>query len=474
VNRVKIVGTIGPSTAAPERLAALRAAGMDVARLNGAHADHAWHAGMIEVIRATIPDVPILLDIPGRKIRTGRLAAPIPVAEGDLVVITTEPGHDGSPKIPVTYAGLHADVAAHDAILMDDGNLRLTVLAVEGRDIICRTLNAGLLQSGKGLHAPGVRLRLGFVSERDRNLLTFAREHGVDFVGMSFVDSGEHVQAVRTLVGKDGPRIVAKVETRSALEQLAEIIAAADALMIDRGDLSVETSLERVALFQKRVLSEARRAGRPIIVATEMLHSMIEQRFPTKAEVSDITNAVLDGADALMLSGETAMGKFPIEAVAAMRTIADVIVEDHQQRLDGAAADASSSVPEAIGEAIALICRRVAVSKIVAVTRSGYAARMIAARMPRQPILAVSDDPVAARAFNLVRGVRGFYVDIPFSRTGVEHVPRCLETLWRAGELTDDDLVLVTAVSYPRSGNRMNLIETHRVADLRETLAWFR
>jgi pyruvate kinase len=474
VNRVKIVATIGPSTATADKLRHLREAGMDVARLNGAHADAAWHAATIETLRASVPDVPILLDIPGRKIRTGRLAAPVAVAEGDRVVITTEPGHDGTPKIPVTYAELHRDVEAGDVILMDDGNLRLTVLEVRDRDIVCRTLNAGLVQSAKGLHAPGVVLGIEFLSERDRTLLEFARDHGIDFVGMSFVDSGAHVEAARSLVGKEGPRIVAKVETRGALERLGEIVAAADALMIDRGDLSVETSLERVALFQKRVLAEARRAGRPIIVATEMLHSMIEQRFPTKAEVSDITNAVLDGADALMLSGETAMGRFPVEAVTAMRTIADVIVHEQQQGFDRAESDGSASVPEAIGEAIALICRRLSVTKIVAITRSGYAARMIAARMPRQPILAVSDDSVAARSFNLVRGVRGFYVDGPFSRTGVEHVPWCLEALWRAGELDDDDLVLVTAVSYPRSGNRMNLIETHRVADLRETLAWFR
>lgn len=473
MNRVKIVATIGPRTSDADALRRLRAAGMDVARLNGSHADPDWHGRTISLLREVVPDVPILFDVPGRKIRTGRLAAPLTIAPGDEIVLTTEPGHDGPAKVSVTHPSLHDDVAAGDAVLMDDGNLRLLVTRVDGPDIVCRAENAGTLTSSKGVHVPGVELTIDFLSDRDRRLIDFATKSEVDFLGLSFVDSAADVDAVRALVGARGPRLVAKVETRLALARLDEVIAAADALMVDRGDLSAETTLERVALSQKRVLAAARRAGRPVIVATEMLHSMIEHRFPTKAEVSDITNAVLDGADALMLSGETAVGRYPDEAVGAMRRIADAVMAHQQDSFDGEARG-TGSVPDAIGDAIALICRRMGVTKIVAITVSGYAARMIAARMPRQPILAVSNDAAAARAFNLNRGTTGFFVDVPFSRTAMDHVPRCLEALWRHGAIVDEDLILVTAVGYPRSGNRMNLIEMHRGGDLVETFGWTR
>jgi pyruvate kinase len=471
MNRVKIVATIGPRTSDREMLLRLRAAGMDVARLNGSHADPDWHAATITRIRETIPDVPVLFDVPGRKIRTGRLERPIVLESGSDIVLTTEPGYEGAGKVSVTYGSLHEDVAPDDAVLMDDGNLRLVVRAVRGRDIICRAENAGTLTSSKGVHVPGVELRVDFLSDRDRRLIDFARKSDVDFIGVSFVDTAANVDAVRDLVGGGSPRLVAKVETRSALERMDEVIAAADALMVDRGDLSAETNLERVALSQKKVLAAARRAGKPVIVATEMLHSMIESRYPTKAEVSDITNAVIDGADALMLSGETAVGRYPDEAVAVMRRIADEVVRDQQETLDREA-DRALRIPEVIGEAIALICRRTDVTKIVAVTLSGYAARMVASQMPRQPILAVSNDRVAARSFNLNRGTTGYFVDVPFSRTAMDHVPRCLEALWHRGAIVADDLIVVTAVGYPRSGNRMNLIEMHRGADLRDTFGW--
>jgi pyruvate kinase len=197
---------------------------------------------------------------------------------------------------------------------------------------------------------------------------------------------------------------------------------------------------------------------------------MIEHPLPSKAEICDITNAVLDGASALMLSGETAIGKFPTEAVSFMRRVADSARAHLQTSLDGESN--SLTVSEAVGEAIAGICRRLSVTKIVAITVSGYAAKMIAAQGPRQPILAVSNSQKTARSFNLLPGTRGLYVDVLFSRTNMDHIPRCLEELWRSGELVDDDLILVTAVGYPKSGNRMNLIQTHKVADLRESLGW--
>ena len=225
-------------------------------------------------------------------------------------------------------------------------------------------------------------------------------------------------------------------------------------------------------MSQKHILKVARCAAKPVIVATEMLHTMIENPVPTKAEVSDISNAVLDGASAVMLSAETAVGKYPIESVAVMQRIATAAAAHEQAGLDYQVDDARRSIPAAVADAVALLSRRMPVTKIVAITVAGFAARMAAASRPRQPILAVSNDPVAARSFNLLPGTEGIYVDIQFSRTSTDHIAECLEILWRRGKVVEDDLVLVTSLSYPKSGNRMNMIQMHSIADLREALQW--
>lgn len=472
MSRVRIVATIGPATNNAKALRALAQAGMNVARLNGSHGDLEWHRATIALLRETLPDTPILLDIPGRKIRTAGLAHEPSFAVGDTVTLTTDSSHDGSRKVPVNYDRLHEDLKAGHTILADDGTLRFTVTEVRGRDILCRAETPGTLRSRKGINVPFVKLNTALVTDRDRKMVGFARETGVDFIGISFVESAAHVDAIRELAGKDGPRIVSKVENQGGLDHMEEIMAATDAAMIDRGDLSVETNLESLTLFQKRIIDAARAAGKPVIVATEMLHTMIDNDFPTKAEVSDITNAVLDGTSALMLSGETAVGRHPVAAVALMRQVANAAEGYLQGRLDDADAVARRSVPRAMEDAIALICRTLPISKVVAVTRSGYAARAVAARQVRQPIIAVSNDARAARSFNILPGVTGEHVDVPFSRTSTDHIVTCLEALWRRGRLSAEDLVLVTAVGYPKSGNRMNLIQTHAVSDLIDTLGW--
>jgi pyruvate kinase len=472
MSRSGIVCTIGPATFSAGAIEALHAAGMTMARLNGSHADLDWHAAAIALLRRSVPDVPILLDIPGRKIRTGALAVEPAFAAGDRIVLTTDPAHDGSREVPVNYANLHEDLGPGNVILADDGTLRFTVEEIRGRSIVCRADCAGRLKSRKGINVPFVKLRTAMVTDRDRKMVDFAKRHGVDYIGISFVESGEHVERIRELIGGTWPRIVSKVENQGGLDNVESVVAATDAVMIDRGDLSVETRLETIALDQKRVLDVARRHGKPVIVATEMLHTMIENPFPTKAEVSDITNAVLDGCAATMLSGETAIGMHYLKAVETMRSVADRAAAFLER--DAPPRGGARSVPQAMEDAVALICRELPVTKIVAVTISGYAARMIAARRPRQPILAVSNDPMTARAMNLYYGTTGFHFDIPFSRTSLDHVAHCLRFLWQRRALEDEDLILVASVGYPRSGNRMNLIQTHAVADLAGTLGWTR
>lgn len=472
MSRTKIVATIGPATATPDGVLALTAAGMNIARLNGSHADLDWHRQTIAMIRESVPQMPILLDIPGKKIRTGLLAVEPKFAAGDEIILTTDASHDGTKKVPVNNPTLHTFLREGATILADDGTLRFTVTGISERDIYCRAENAGRLRSRKGINVPYVKLSGELVTERDREMVGFARENGVDFIGISFVESAAHIDAIRDLTGGDWPRIVAKIENQGGLDNMDEVLAATDAAMIDRGDLSVETNLEHLTVFQKNIIARARHHGRPVIVATEILHTMIDNPFPTKAEVSDISNAVLDGCAATMLSGETAIGAHPFDAVQVMRNVVTAAEQHEQAELDRNRANASLNVEQAMEDAAAMICRSLPVTKIVAVTLTGYAARMLAARRPRQPIIAVSCDPMAARSFNLLPGTEGVHVDVSFSSTSTDHIAHCLEALWQQGKIVDDDLICVTAVGYPKPGNTMNLLQTHYVSDLVESMGW--
>lgn len=469
MKHVKIVATIGPRTCSASQVRGLVDAGMSVARLNGSHADLDWHGAAIAVLRSEAPQLPILLDIPGRKVRTVELEHEPTFAFGDTVVLTTSLEFSGRDKVPVSYDKLHQYVTSGDTVLADDGTLRFTVTDVQGPDIYCRAEIAGVLKSRKGINVPSADFPVEPLTERDGKMLDFAKSQGVDFVGISFVDDAALVEEVRARLGEGGPQVLSKVENSGAMSNLDEVIRASDAIMIDRGDLSVETDLETLALSQKLILESARRNGRPVIVATEMLHSMIINPFPTKAEVCDISNAVLDGAAALMLSGETAIGDFPAEAVSLMSRVANAVshsVHTTDER------DEDLTSPRAMGEAIDVLCKRLPITKIVAVTISGYAARIVASFRPAQPILGVSNDARSARCMNLYHGTEGVYLDMPFPRDSTDHIAECLEALWRRGKLAADDLVLVTAVGYPKAGTRMNTIQTHHVSDLIDGLEW--
>lgn len=474
MSQVKIVATIGPETDNAKSLEALSQAGMNIARLNGSHGDFDWHKRAIELIRRTLPDVPILLDLPGTKIRTADVSHEFALDAGQRIVLTTTQSDISQAKVMVDFPELHSHVGIGDSIGMDDGSFALIVDDIASPEVICHAEHGGTIRNGQGVHLLTRNHSPGAVTTKDRELIAFAVSQAVDFVGVSFVETASDVQAVRDLIGVGGPQIVCKIETGPALDNLQELMDVSDVLMIDRGDLSVQTDPETVALKQKDVLNKANIAAIPVIVATEILQSMIDHPVPTKAEISDITNLVLDGAAALMLSGETAVGEFPVEAVSLMRRVSDRVSESMELSAESRNGTIGTSVPHAIGDAIAVICQNLEVDKIVAITISGYAARMISAQKPNQPILAVSNEPDAARRFNLLRGVKGVYVDVSFSRTNLDHIPQCLEALWRRGELEDEDLILVTGVGYPKSGNRMNLIETHIVADLRDSLGWLK
>ena len=468
----RIVCTVGPKSLNDSTLLSLYKAGMSVARLNGSHGNLEWHKGAIRKIHEVLPNIPILLDIPGRKIRTMQLRHEPRFLVGDLLILTTDSRHDGSEKVPVSYSDLHVDLKAGDTIMADDGTLCFTVVKIDERDIHCCAETAGQLKSRKGINVPFVKLNTPQVTPRDEQMIAFACDNKVDFIGLSFVESAAHIVAFRHLIRGDSPRIVAKVENQGGLDRVHEIVEAADAIMIDRGDLSVETSLHDIAIKQKHIIEAARRHGRPVIVATEMLHTMIENPFPTKSEVCDISNAVLDGCSATMLSGETAIGAYPLEAVATMRQVIDATESHLLDKHNSSSLLSQSSVPEAMSTVIPLLCRALPITKIVAITRSGFAARMIAIHRLRQPILAVSDDLAAARSFNLIGGVFGIFSEVSFSKTSADHIMQVLKMLFEKEHVIKSDLVLVTGVSYPADGSRMNTIQIHSIEGLASLFSW--
>ena len=473
MNNTRIVATIGPATNNAASLVALRNAGMNVARLNGSHNSLEWHAEVIALIHKLLPDTPILLDIPGRKIRTTQLAFEPVFSAGDIIILTTDTSFDGKEKVPVNYDQLHNDLLPGQTVLADDGTLRFTITDIKERDIYLRAETAGCLKSKKGINVPFVKLNTKLVTDRDQTMIRFAQDNHVDFIGLSFVESKEHVQAIREIIQPlTFPRIVSKIENQGGINNMVEIIEVSDAIMIDRGDLSMETELDSIALRQKDIILSARRYAKPVIVATELLHSMIENNFPTKAEICDISNAVLDGCAAVMLSGETAIGKNPFEAVSLMSRVVEKS-ESYKRKLENEKSrSGGSAIPVAIADAIEVICKESTITKIVAITRSGFAAKTLSTRNLTQPILAVSDDEITAKSFNFFPGIQGVFYPEKFPKDNLDHVMRILENLRNRKYISDDDLILVTAVGYPSSGNRMNMIQTHLVGDLAGTLHW--
>ena len=472
MRRTKIVCTIGPASLSLQVLESLAKSGMNIVRLNGSHADLEWHKKAIDLIHEILPNMPILLDIPGRKIRTTQLRNEPKFKTGQTLILTTDLSHDGNEKVPINYPDLHLDLTVGDKVMADDGALRFTVAQIIGSDIYVIAENDGQLRSSKGINIPFVKLNTPQVTERDKSMVDFACENNVDFIGISFVESAKHLSAFREIIGRRSLRLVAKVENQGGLDNVEEVVCAADAIMIDRGDLSVETSLYDIAIKQKRIINVARTKGKPVIVATEMLHTMINNSFPTKSEVVDISNAVLDGCSATMLSGETAIGEFPIEAVITMRKVIEATESHETAGLPNKSLEDSGDVPDAISRVIPLLCNTLPITKVVAITRSGYAANIIARANLKQPIIAVSDDYMAAKSFNLIAGTAGVYSKVPFSKITSDHIFEIVKKLYLDSILNSSDTIIVAGISYPTPGSRMNTIQIYNIALLAKEFSW--
>ncbi len=413
--RTKIVCTLGPATSSREAIDALVQGGMDVARLNLSHGDHESHRELIRNVREAARErarpVAILADLQGPRIRVGSLEEPVELRDGEEVVFAPE-GEEGPGELPTTYAQLSEDVKEGDRLLLDDGTLELECTGVDGRRSRFRVLRGGLLKSYKGMNVPTTHLKAPSVTEKDYRDLDFLLEEGVEFVGLSFIRTAQDVRTVKEKV-RGKALVVAKVEMARALEVIEEILAETDAVMVARGDLGVELPFERVPMAQKQIIQLANFYGRPVITATQMLESMIEHARPTRAEASDVANAILDGTDAVMLSGETAVGKYPVRALEALVRISREIESSGAldsgpryltQAPEGARAGASPR-EHAVAGATVTATRKLGAPAILVITRSGFSARLVSSYRPSVPIFAVCTDPRTYRQLTAVWGV---------------------------------------------------------------------
>jgi pyruvate kinase len=410
--RAKIVCTLGPATSSKAMIERLMRAGMDVARLNFSHGTHAEHARRIVQIRRASAKyqkpIGILADLQGPKIRTGALqsGAAVRLRTGQRFVITTGNIVGTADRVNTTFRLLPKSVRAGDRILLSDGEIALRVLAVRGKDVQCCVDNGGLLKEHQGINLPGVKLKVPALTPKDRKDLEFALEMGANFIALSFVRTAADVRAAKAAIARAGKTtpVIAKIEKPEALEHLDEILRAADGVMVARGDLGVEMSPEKVPVAQKEIISRARNALIPVITATQMLDSMEKNPRPTRAEASDVANAVFDGSDALMLSGETAAGDFPIESVAMM----DRIIREAEASVTELPRPARSGelrIGEAVAEAICHAAEELRMSAVAVFTESGFSGRLVSKYRPRAPIIGFSPKQETRRRLSLYWGV---------------------------------------------------------------------
>ncbi|QDQ97817.1 pyruvate kinase [Tomitella fengzijianii] len=464
--RAKIVCTLGPATSSTEQLDALVAAGMNVARLNFSHGDHADHEIAFTRVREAAAKagrpVGILADLQGPKIRLGRFADGATVWNtGETVRITVEDVEGTHDRVSTTYKGLAQDAVAGDRLLVDDGKVALVVTEVDGDDVVCRVVEGGPVSNHKGVSLPGMNVSVPAMSEKDVADCEFALGLGVDFIALSFVRSPSDVDLVREVMDRVGRTVpvIAKLEKPEAIEDLEAIVLAFDAVMVARGDLGVELPMEEVPLVQKRAIQVARENARPVIVATQMLDSMIENARPTRAEASDVANAVLDGADAVMLSGETSVGKYPVEAVQAMGRIITAVEADsvdvppltHAPRTKrGVITDAAREIGE-----------RLDVAALAAFTQSGDTVRRVSRLHTWLPILAFTPLQDVYNQLTLSWGTESVLVDKVESTDEMMHqVDRALLGLDRYER---GDVVVIVAGSPPHTVGSTNMVHVHRI-----------
>lgn len=465
--RAKIVCTLGPATSSEEGIAALLDAGMNVARMNFSHGAHEDHEVIYHRLRAAAQRsgkaLAIMADLQGPKIRLGKFAdGPHDWNTGDQVVITVDDLLGTRDRVSTTYKGLAQDARPGDRLLIDDGKVGLVVTQVEGNDVHCSVTEGGPVSNNKGISLPGMNVSVPAMSEKDVADLKFALHLGVDVIALSFVRSPDDVDLVRNVmdeVGAERRPVIAKLEKPEAIANLEAIVRAFDAIMVARGDLGVELPLQQVPLVQKRVVQVARENARPVIVATQMLESMIEHSRPTRAEASDVANAILDGADAVMLSGETSVGKYPIIAVKTMAKIIEAVESE------SVSAPPLTHTPRTHGGVISFAARdigeRLGAKALVAFTFTGDTVRRLARLHTELPVLAFTPKEEVRNQLALTWGVQTF-VTPPVDTTD-EMVRQVDGAILSIPGYSEGDIVIVVAGAPPNTSGSTNLIRVHRL-----------
>jgi pyruvate kinase len=474
--RTKIICTLGPASESPEVIRGLVRAGMDVARINFSHGDHETHARSIATLRQIAAEegqmAAVMADLQGPKLRVGEIEGErIELDEGDTVTLTTHPRPDVGGDIPVPHPQLLRDLRSGQTVLLDDGRLELVVVGLSDSGLKCRVVTGGELFSRKGINVPGAMLRFSALTDKDKEDAAFALEQGVDFIALSFVRRAADVRELRQfLKGKQGNvSIIAKIEKPEALAGFDEILTEADGIMVARGDLGVETPAEEVPFHQKRIIRACNQAGKPVITATQMLQSMMANPRPTRAEASDVVNAVLDGTDAVMLSGETAVGQYPIVAASVMETIctnAEVHLPYGRLLRDDPGCPVHLASAEAISAAAVDIANEVDAQAVITATVSGMTAGMVARHRPSVPVVAVTPDRTTLYRLALVWGV--VPVCVPEFSTTDEMVEVMVRAAREAGIVDwGDSVVLMAGIPFG-SGGTTNMLKVHIVGEREE------
>lgn len=474
MRNTKIVCTIGPASESQEMLENLMRAGLDVARLNFSHGTYEDHRARIESIRAAAAKVGkhvgIMLDIKGPKIRTGMIAGgQVELRDGETITLTTDAVELGTAeRVSISYEGLVEDVYPGAPIRIDDGLVGLVVEEVRGHDIVCRVTNGGLLKDHKGINVPGVTLRIPSVTEKDMADIRFGIEQGVDFIAASFVRKASDVLDVRRILEEHDYKadIISKIETVEGLQRLEEIVEASDGIMVARGDLGVEVPTEEVPLAQKRMITLCNLAGKPVITATQMLDSMQRNPRPTRAEATDVANAIIDGSDAIMLSGETAAGRYPLESVKMMAQIAErterALAES--EVLGRHSNSVEHTVTDVIGQAVQAMTQKLHPNAVITATTSGYTARMISKHRPEAGIVATTPREDVARRLTVSWGVHP--VVIADVRSTDEILEAAVDGALDAGFVSHGDLVIIIAGVPVGQHGTTNLIKVHTIGDI--------
>jgi pyruvate kinase len=469
MRRAKIVCTIGPAVESVEKIAELVDAGMNMARLNLSHGDHTEHQLRLDMVRAAAKKankpVAVLVDLQGPKIRLARFAdGPHELARGDIFTITTEEVEGTKERVGTTYKGLPGDCKAGDYILIDDGKVTVQVTKVSATEVETKVIQPGMVSNNKGLNLPGVAVSVPALSEKDKADLRWGLKAGADFIALSFVRSAADLKDVHAIMDEVGVRIpvIAKIEKPQAVENLQEIVDAFDGIMVARGDLGVELPIEEVPMVQKRCITLARESAKPVIVATQMLDSMISNSRPTRAEATDCANAVLDGADALMLSGETSVGAFPIETVQTMARIiehTENVALDQIPPLKHSPATKGGAITKAATEVGLIVGAKI----LVAFTQSGDSARRMSRLRSPIPMLAMTPDKGTYNRLSLSWGVE------PLLTAVVNHTDEMVmqvdSLLIESKRVKLGDLVLIVAGSPPGIPGSINAMRVHKIGD---------